>query len=62
MGRIIEGVWDCVYCGATKIRGGLRECPQCGHPRDENVEFYKTLAGKAHYVSGGMKGPSFDIS
>lgn len=23
---------------------------------------YKTLAGKAHYVSGGMKGPSFDIS
>ena len=40
MGRIIEGVWDCVYCGATKVRGRLRECPQCGHPRDENVEFY----------------------
>lgn len=40
MGRIIEGVWDCVYCGATKVRGGLRECPQCGRPRDENVEFY----------------------
>lgn len=40
MGKIIEGVWDCVYCGATKVRGGLRECPQCGHPRDENVEFY----------------------
>lgn len=40
MGRIIEGVWDCVYCGANKVRGGSRECPQCGHPRDENIEFY----------------------
>lgn len=40
MGKIIEGVWDCAYCGATKVRGGLRECPQCGHPRDENVKFY----------------------
>ena len=40
MGKIIEGVWDCVYCGAKKVRGGLRECPQCGHPRDENVTFY----------------------
>lgn len=40
MGRIIEGVWDCAYCGAKKVRGGLRECPQCGHPRDENVKFY----------------------
>lgn len=40
MGKIIEGVWDCAYCGAAKVRGGLRECPQCGHPRDENVEFY----------------------
>ena len=57
MGRIIEGVWDCTYCGTTKVRGGLRECPQCGHPRDENVEFYmdnpqnyvldETLAEKA---------------
>lgn len=40
MGRIIEGVWDCRYCGAKKVRGGLRECPQCGHPRDEGVTFY----------------------
>ncbi len=40
MGRIIEGVWDCRYCGAKKVRGGLRDCPQCGHPRDEGVTFY----------------------
>lgn len=40
MGKIIEGVWDCRYCGAKKVRGGLRECPQCGHPRDEGVTFY----------------------
>lgn len=40
MGRIIEGVWDCTYCGANKVRGSLRECPQCGHPRDEDVTFY----------------------
>lgn len=40
MGKIIEGVWDCRYCGAKKVRGGLRDCPQCGHPRDEGVTFY----------------------
>lgn len=61
MGRIIEGVWDCVYCGANKVRGGLRECPQCGHPRNEDVEFYlddpqnyvldETLAEKARQGS-----------
>lgn len=40
MGRIIEGVWDCAYCGAKKVRGSLRECPQCGRPRDKNITFY----------------------
>lgn len=40
MGRIIEGVWDCSYCGANKIRGSLRECPNCGHPRDKDITFY----------------------
>lgn len=37
--RIIEGVWDCQYCKAVAVRGSLRECPQCGHPRDKDVEF-----------------------
>lgn len=39
-GKIIENVWDCTYCGATKVRGRFRECPQCGHPRNNNVTFY----------------------
>ena len=39
-GKLIEGVWDCVYCGTKKIRGSIRECPQCGHPRDEDIQFY----------------------
>ena len=40
MGRIIEGFWDCKYCDSTGIRGGLRECPNCGRARDENTTFY----------------------
>lgn len=40
MSNIIEGVWDCRYCGAKKIRGAFRECPSCGHPRDSTVKFY----------------------
>lgn len=40
MGRIIEGFWDCKYCNSTGIRGGLRECPNCGKARDENTTFY----------------------
>lgn len=38
--RIIEGFWDCQYCGTKKIRGGLRECPNCGIPRGEGTQFY----------------------
>lgn len=40
MGKIIEGVWDCAYCGETKVPGSVRNCPKCGHPRDNNVTFY----------------------
>ncbi len=40
MGRLIEGVWDCAYCGSTKIRGSIRECPVCGRQRDTNIKFY----------------------
>lgn len=34
------GYWDCQYCGAKGNRGDTRECPSCGHPRDESVKFY----------------------
>lgn len=38
-GRIIEGFWNCQYCGAKKIRGGLRECPSCGKARGVGTKF-----------------------
>ena len=49
MGRIIEGVWDCAYCGSTKIRGKLRVCPVCSRQRDDNIKFY--LDDPTNYVS-----------
>lgn len=39
MGRIVEGFWNCAYCGTTPIRGGIRECPNCGKARDEDTVF-----------------------
>ena len=38
--KIIEGYWDCSFCGSTGISGLKRECPGCGKPRGENVKFY----------------------
>ena len=40
MGKIIEGRWDCSYCGAKGIRGSIRTCPNCGKTRGEDVKFY----------------------
>lgn len=40
MGRLIEGLWDCSYCGTKANRGSIRNCPNCGRPRDENTKFY----------------------
>lgn len=40
MGRIVEGFWDCPYCGKTGIRGGIMECPTCGKVRDSSTKFY----------------------
>lgn len=39
MGRIVEGFWNCTYCGKAKIRGGSTECPNCGKVRDEHTVF-----------------------
>lgn len=47
--RLIEWYWDCKQCGSKKIRGGLRECPNCGKPRDENTTFYPP--GEHKYVA-----------
>lgn len=38
--RILEGLWDCKYCGTDKIGGLTKHCPCCGHPQDTDIEFY----------------------
>ena len=48
MGRIIEGLWDCAYCGTKGIGGSKRTCTNCGTSRDENTTFY--LSGQKWYV------------
>lgn len=40
MGKLIEGRWDCKYCGKKGIRGLAKYCPGCGHPQDKDVKFY----------------------
>ena len=49
MGRIIEGLWDCAYCGTTGIRGGQQHCSNCGRARTKDTTFY--MAGQKRYVS-----------
>lgn len=48
MGKILEGRWDCSYCGTKGILGRHRECPNCGRPRGEDVKFY--LPSSKDYV------------
>jgi predicted nucleic acid-binding Zn ribbon protein len=36
------GYWDCPHCQHKKIEGPQRQCPQCGRPRDNGVQFYTT--------------------
>ena len=49
MGKIIIGCWDCAYCGTARISGELRDCPNCGRPRDKDVKFY--MADPKNYAS-----------
>lgn len=37
---IVEGKWDCTYCGTTGIGGHTKVCPGCGRPVGENVKYY----------------------
>ncbi len=48
MGRLIEGLWDCQYCQTKGNKGSQRQCPNCGHPRDDDVRFY--MPGNITYV------------
>lgn len=49
LGRIVEGYWDCSFCGAKGVRGGLANCDKCGSPRSEDTVFY--MKDKINYVS-----------
>ncbi len=48
MGKIVEALWDCPYCGAKGIGGLTKQCPACNHPQDEGTTFY--LGEKKKYV------------
>ena len=50
MGKILEGFWDCKHCGTKRIKGSIRECPNCGKARDDSTKFYLDETEK-HYVS-----------
>ena len=42
--------WNCRYCNKVEIPGNMRECPGCGHPRDEKVVF-QSQGNKAKVLS-----------
>lgn len=58
MGRIVENLWDCQYCGTHGNRGRDYVCPNCGKTRDESVKFY--LPGTITYYDKPIeKGPDW---
>lgn len=40
MGRVVEGLWNCPYCGQKGIGGLKTICPVCDTTRGQNVKFY----------------------
>ena len=48
MGKIVKGCWDCDYCGADRISGEIKICPNCGKPRGKDIKFY--MAGPKENV------------
>ena len=40
--RIVEGFWDCPYCGRKSIGGLTKTCPSCGKPQGKGIKFYMT--------------------
>lgn len=47
MSKLVEGVWDCPYCGQKGIGGLSKHCPTCGHPQDNDTKFY---LGEIKYI------------
>lgn len=50
--RIVEGLWDCPYCGTKAIGGLTKSCPCCGHPQDSGTKFY--LGKKKKYLEASL--------
>lgn len=50
MGRIVMGYWDCKFCDSKTILGSMRDCPNCGKPRDNETQFYTDPVGHAKAV------------
>ena len=50
--RIVEGLWDCPYCGTKAIGGLTKTCPCCGHPQDVDTRFY--LGNKKKYLEANL--------
>lgn len=48
MGRLIEGLWDCPYCGTKGIGGSKQYCTNCGRTRGKDTTFY--MPGQKRYV------------
>lgn len=48
MGKTVEGLWDCPYCGEKGIGGLTKECPNCGRPQDVDTKFY--IGAKKRYL------------
>lgn len=48
MGRLIEGLWDCAYCGTKGIGGSKQYCTNCGRTRTKDTTFY--MPGQKRYV------------
>lgn len=40
MRGVVEGFWDCPYCGTNRIRGRYYYCPNCGKGRGKETRFY----------------------
>jgi hypothetical protein len=40
MDKLVQGYWDCPYCGTKGISGLNKRCTSCGHPQDEGTKFY----------------------
>ncbi len=49
MAKIVQGYWDCPYCGNKEMSGLSKRCTACGHPQDEDTKFY--LKEQKEYVN-----------